>query len=124
MIFKKWEKFLETISKNEKLILIILNNMNETFLEKMKIILNQFWWSINLSYQTKNISNITEKLVKYHKENIHNLNTYNSNELFSLYSVLDYAIKDLWEEEFNTVTWLDLYKDWYTILNQIKKMMN
>lgn len=53
--------------------------------------------------------------------NIDKLHKYNVSDLFSLYYIIDYAIKDLWEDEFNTVTWLDLYKDWYILLNQIKK---
>lgn len=94
--------------------------MNDVKLEKLKIILNQFWWPINLSYQTKSISNITETLVEYQRKNFMNIKNYNICELYSLYMVLNYALLDLWEEEFNTVTWLDLYEDGYTLLNEIK----
>lgn len=94
--------------------------MNKILIEKLILILNQFWWPINISYHTKNISNITENLVNFHKNNINNFDMYNISELFSLYAVIDYAIKGLWEDEFNTVTWLDLYKDWYVLLNEIK----
>lgn len=97
--------------------------MNKILIEKLNIILNQFGWSISISYQTKSISNITENLVNFHKNNIHNFAIYNISELFSLYAIIDYAIKDLWEDEFNIVTWLDLYKDWYTLLNKIKKLI-
>lgn len=92
-------------------------------LKQIKLILNQFWWPIKFSYQTKKLFNITEELVNYHKKNIDNIDSYSVVELYSLIGILDYAIKDLWEEEFNTVTWLDLYEDGYRILNLIKWLL-
>lgn len=97
--------------------------MDNKTIYNINIILNQFGWPINISYQTKSISNITYELVNFHKNNINRLYNYNISDLVSLYLLIDYAIKDLWEEEFDIVTWLDLYKDWYTILNQIKKLI-
>lgn len=96
--------------------------MNKT-INNINIILNQFGWPINLSYQTRSISNITYELVNFHKNNINTLANYNISELLSLYLLIDYAIKDLWEEEFNIVTWLDLYEDGYKLLNKIKKLI-
>ena len=92
-------------------------------IEKLKLILSQYWWPIKLNYQTKTISCITHEIVMFHRENIQNIEKYSVNELFTLYHVLLHAINDLWEEEFNTVTWLDLYKDWYTTLNWVKRLL-
>lgn len=72
--------------------------MNKIFIENIIIILNQYWWPIKLSYQTKSISNITENLIDFHKNNINDFENYSISDLFSLYFVIDYAIKDLWED--------------------------
>jgi hypothetical protein len=95
--------------------------MGKVNIENLTRILNQYDWPIHLSYQTKAISNITEVLVDIHRKKINDFQNYNISDLFSLYYVVEYAIKDLWESEFNTVTWLDLYEEGYPILNSIQK---
>lgn len=88
--------------------------------ENIVRILGQYYWPIHLSYQTKSISNITEGLVEYHTKNLSNIDNYTISDFFSLYSIIEYALNELWEDEFNTVTGLDLYQDGYPLLNSIK----
>jgi hypothetical protein len=97
--------------------------MQKKYIENTKRILNQFWWPINIDYKTFQITNITQKLVDFHIENIENIENYSKSEIYSLYWIIKYAINDLWEDEFSTVTWLDLYNEWYTTLNYIKSLI-
>lgn len=90
------------------------------YIKNFWIILEQFGGPIKLSYQTISLSNITYDIVEYHKNNINNFEIYSKIELFSLYWVIEYALKDLWENDFKTVTWLDLYIEWYRLLAIIK----
>lgn len=91
--------------------------------EKITKILIQFWWPINISYQSKQLNNITQELIDFHNDNIKNFENYWINELFSLYHVVDFAVKELWDSDFSIVTWLDLYKDWYTSLDYIASLI-
>jgi hypothetical protein len=102
-----------------------MQNIEKIDLDKLIRILNQYWWPINISYQTESISNINYDLVKYHENKLNEINDYNISDLYSLYWLIDYALKDLWDEEFGTVTGLDLYEDWYYILDLLKnKILN
>lgn len=95
----------------------------------IKKILFQIWWPISINTTTKYSFLITNTLLKYHENKINDIlinnldfdNEYNISDLFSLYKLLEFIINFLWEEEFNTVTGLDLYEDWYKLLNQLKK---
>lgn len=85
----------------------------------IKIILNQYGWPISLNYQAKAVSNITHQLVDFHISKIDDLEDYSISELFSIYYLVEYALKELWNDEFNTVTGLDLYQDGYFLLHSI-----
>lgn len=88
-------------------------------IKNIKIILNQYGGPISLNYQSKAISHITEEMVNFHISSIDKLDTYSISELFSLYYLIEYALKELWNDEFTTVTGLDLYCEGYFLLNSI-----
>lgn len=105
--------------------------MNKKLLLDILDILYQIWWPIKISYQTKQIDLISEELIKFHIEKIEPLlvkedfllKDYWISDLFSLYMCLLHIINDLWTDEFQTVLWKDLYRDWYRVLLEVKSIL-
>ena len=79
----------------------------------------------------KQINSISEDLVKFHikkvnkllVENISFSDEYNISDIYSLYWCLNYIINDLWEDEFETIIWENLYLVWYKILQNLKNYL-
>ena len=98
-------------------------------INQIRKILFQIGWPISINNTTKYSLLINSTLLEFHEKKIDDiinynldfLKEYNVSDMYSLYFLLKFIIEYLWEEEFSTVTWLDLYKDGYGILKTIKK---
>ncbi len=105
--------------------------MNKNNLNNILQLLKQVWWPVKITYQTKQITLISDDIINYHIDKIINLinsnkifvDEYNISDIYSLYWCINYIITDLWEDEFDTVLWKDLYLDWYKLLIDIKNYL-
>jgi len=96
-------------------------------IELIKKILYQIGWPITLNKNINNILLITEELLEYHEKKINIIiekeldfyKEYNYSDLYSLYNILEFIIKYLWNDEFHTVIW-DNISEWYILLEKLK----
>lgn len=92
-------------------------------------ILNQIWWPVKITYQIKQITLISEELIRYHinkiefvfKTNKAFYEEYSISDMYSLYACLNFVINDLWVDEFETIIWEDFFNSWLKLLSWIKE---
>jgi hypothetical protein len=102
--------------------------MTEESLKDILYLLKQVWWPTKITYQTKQITLISKDMIDYHIKKLDYLisssknfvDEYNISDIYSLYWCIEYIITDLWIDEFETVTWKDLYSFWYRLLLDIR----
>ena len=94
--------------------------------EKIRTILEQFWWPVKDKYPTRIFTDLTTELIMDIRDLFRNFSDSSQLDLdiyqyFTLLRVLDFFLLDLGVDEFSTVTGLDYYEDWIVLLNDLRR---
>lgn len=103
--------------------------MDEKKISYILQILHQVWWPVSITYQSRQITWISEKLIDYHRSKLDYLlqkhvsfsENYSISDIYSLYMCLHFVVMDLWVDEFETVIWQDFFSSWLQLLMEIKR---
>ena len=89
-------------------------------IDLLKQLLNQFWLSVKISHWSILYNWISKKVIEEMYDIINKKNFLDLwvVEIFTLSRIIDYAIKDLWINDFAIVTSYDL-EDGYELLQQL-----
>lgn len=101
-------------------------SIEKNMFEKIRNILEQFWWPVKDNYPTRVFTDLTTELIMEVRDIFRNFKDSNQLELdmyqyFTLLRVLDFFLLDMGVDEFSTVTGLDYYEDGIVLLNDLRR---